>query len=90
MSLGLAYDPRLVPRTGVREKQQLSKPPAPSTRAFCRTINSARPLAGSLVGLNLGEELQHPLPRIVGTLAVCVRQPARGLEVLGDWMEDEG
>ena len=43
----------------------------------------------TLASFDLGEELQYVLPRVIRALAVRIRQPARGLEVLGDGMEDE-
>ncbi len=43
-----------------------------------------------LAGLQLGKKLEYVLPCIKGAFAVCIRQPARGLEILGHRVKDEG
>ena len=43
-----------------------------------------------LARLHLGKKLKYVLPCIKGAFAVGIRQPARGLEILGNGMKDEG
>src|SRR5579871_2559286 len=44
--------------------------------------------AGS-VGADLRKELHDVAPGVIGALAICIRQTACGLEILGDRMEHE-